>query len=142
MEAKETLNQTDKKMEAKGDGSVTKILNKLVASKLDDLTPEGLFLSVRQNLKQLYEEAVEGGFEGTEEEFIRTIPLDELRQMLSDGGKVIDFAKAIKMKGEKPIRKLDLAGQFTPGRTLESLSPAERETVNMLLKMTLGKDKD
>jgi len=135
------LNQIDKRLEGKSDGSELERL-KLLASKVDDLTPEGQYLELRQNLKAAYKEAVEGGYEGTEDEFIRTLSLDELRQMLSDGGKVIDFAKYAKMKDAKPVRKLDLASQFTPGRTLESLSPAERETVNLLLKMTLGKDKD
>ena len=135
------LNQIDKRLEGKSDGSELERL-KLLASKVDDLTPEGQQLELSGNLKQAYEEAKENGFEGTEIDYIKRLSLEELRQMLGDGGKVIDFIKFAKMKNPKVVRKLDLASQFTPERTLASLTEDERDKVNMLLKMTLGKDKD
>ncbi|WP_440928740.1 hypothetical protein [Candidatus Pelagibacter sp.] len=134
------LNQIDKRLEGKSDGSELERL-KLLASKVDDLTPEGQQLELSGNLKQAYEKAKENGFKGTIIEYIKKLSLEELRQMLGDGGKVIDFIKFAKMKNPKVVRKLDLASQFTPERTLASLTEDERDKVNMLLKMTLGKDK-
>ena len=45
----------------------------------------------------------------------------------------------LKQKEDIPIKKIDLASYFTPGKTLASLTDAEREVVNQLLKMSLGK---
>lgn len=73
----------------------------------------------------------------TEEDFIESIR----RIKLESGGKVIDFAKYKKdTDWHKTVRKLDLASMFTPGKTLASLSKDEREAVNKLLKLTLGKE--
>jgi len=70
----------------------------------------------------------------TEEDFINAIR----RVQMSSGGKIIDFAKFRKSKDPK-VKEIDLASLFTPGKTLASLSPEERDQVNMLLKLTLGK---
>ena len=52
-------------------------------------------------------------------------------------------AAAKKGKSKEPeVKKLDLASQFTPGKTLASLTEAERDAVNMLLKLTFGKGND
>jgi len=131
----------EKKMPPRGDGSAAKELKKLVASKLDDYTPEGIDIRRVIELTQAFEEAVENGFKGTREDFIKSLPEDELRQFFDSGGKVISFiSEKEKRRPEESIRKLDLASQFTPGKTLASLTPSERETVNMLLKLTLGKE--
>ena len=45
----------------------------------------------------------------------------------------------LKSKEKPKIKEIDLAGMFTPGKTLSSLTEAEREAVNNLLKLTLGK---
>tara|TARA_R110001592_G_scaffold88710_4_gene261159 strand:+ start:562 stop:948 length:387 start_codon:yes stop_codon:yes gene_type:complete len=58
---------------------------------------------------------------------------------LSGGGKVIKFSDY-----KDPIKKvkdIDLASLFTPSKTLASLTEAEKEVVNDLLRRTLGKDK-
>jgi len=85
-----------------------------------------------------YEMALEKFLENnpnkTEDDFkdaIRRIPMET-------GGKVIDFAKYAKADDSK-IKELDLASLFTPGKTLASLTADERNAVNNLLKMTLGK---
>jgi len=41
---------------------------------------------------------------------------------------------------EKGKKKKDLASLFTPGKTLSSLTEKEKNVVNQLLRMTLGKD--
>ena len=61
------------------------------------------------------------------------------RMELSGGGKVIKFSDY-----KDPIKKvkdIDLASLFTPSKTLASLTEAEKEVVNDLLRRTLGKDK-
>ena len=85
-----------------------------------------------------YEMALEKFLENnpnkTEDDFIdviRRIPMET-------GGKIIDFAKYAKADDSK-IKELDLASLFTPGKTLASLNVDERNAVNNLLKMTLGK---
>jgi len=70
----------------------------------------------------------------TEDDFI-----DAIRRIpMETGGKIIDFAKYAKADDSK-IKELDLASLFTPGKTLASLNVDERNAVNNLLKMTLGK---
>ena len=70
----------------------------------------------------------------TEDDFI-----DAIRRIpMETGGKIIDFAKYAKADDSK-IKELDLASLFTPGKTLASLTADERNAVNNLLKMTLGK---
>lgn len=70
----------------------------------------------------------------TEEDFINAIR----RVQMSSGGKIIDFAKFRKSKDPK-VKEIDLASLFTPGKTLASLTESERDQVNLLLKLTLGK---
>ena len=45
----------------------------------------------------------------------------------------------LKQKEDIPLKKIDLASYFTPGKTLSSLTEAERDVVNQLLRMSLGK---
>jgi hypothetical protein len=58
---------------------------------------------------------------------------------LNKGGKVISISDYLKQKEDIPIKKIDLASYFTPGKTLSSLTEAERDVVNQLLRMSLGK---
>ena len=58
---------------------------------------------------------------------------------LKKGGTVVSISDYLKQKEDIPIKKIDLASYFTPGKTLASLTDAEREVVNQLLKMSLGK---
>ena len=59
---------------------------------------------------------------------------------LKDGGNVYFISDYLKSKEKPKIKEIDLAGMFTPGKTLSSLTEAEREAVNNLLKLTFGKD--
>ena len=74
------------------------------------------------------------------DDWLKRTPREELLRLeLKDGSNVVSISDYLKNKEPVKIKKLDLASQFTPGKTLASLTPSERETVNMLLKLTLGK---
>ena len=72
--------------------------------------------------------------------FLDKLTDEDLKRIkLKDGSKVIDFRAYAKSREPKSIKKLDLASQFTPQKTLASLSSSERDLVNKLLRMTLGR---
>ena len=60
-----------------------------------------------------------------------------LRIQLAEGGKVIKFSDYKKPK----IKKLNLSSLFEHAKTIASLTDAEREVVNDILRRTLGRDK-
>ena len=60
-----------------------------------------------------------------------------LRIQLAEGGKVIKFSDYKKPR----IKKINLSSLFEHAKTIASLTDAEREVVNDLLRKTLGKDK-
>lgn len=60
-----------------------------------------------------------------------------IRIKLGGGGKVIKFSDYKKPK----IKKINLSSLFEHAKTIASLTDAEREVVNDLLRRTLGKDK-
>jgi len=60
-----------------------------------------------------------------------------IRIQLAEGGKVIKFSDYKKPK----IKKINLSSLFEHAKTIASLTDAEREVVNDLLRRTLGKDK-
>ena len=67
-------------------------------------------------------------------EYFLNIPLQ-----MADGGKVIFLSDYLKQKRKPPIKKINL-DSAAPGRTLDSLTSAEREVVNKLLRMSFGKE--
>jgi len=74
-------------------------------------------------------------------DWLKSKPTEYFKRIeLAGGGKVISISDYLKQKEKPKIKELDLAGMFTPGKTLSSLTEAEREAVNNLLKLTLGKD--
>ena len=74
-------------------------------------------------------------------DWLKSKPTEYFKRIeLKDGGNVFFISDYLKQKEKPKIKELDLAGMFTPGKTLSSLSEAEREAVNNLLKLTLGKD--
>ena len=127
--------EAEKEMPGRGDLSEKDKLNKLAS----ETAAEEKYLSDYMDMK--YETARDKYLENnpgkTEEDFIEIIN----RMKLESGGKVIEFSKYKKDNDwHKTVRKLDLASMFTPGKTLASLSKDEREAVNKLLKLTLGKE--
>ena len=130
--SKYTKNNTDKVMPGSGDLSEKE---KLIELAMSETAAEEQELSNLMDMK--YDEArdkfLQNNPDKTEDDFIKL-----LRVPMESGGKVIDFAKYAKVDDSK-IRELDLASLFTPGKTLASLTKNERDAVNNLLKMTLGK---
>jgi hypothetical protein len=127
---KNSNNQIDKALNARGDLSETKKLDLLASENLKDEK----FMSDFMDMK--YEEArdkfLQNNPDKTEDDFIKL-----LRVPMESGGKVIDFAKYAKIKNPK-IKKISLASLFTPGKALSELTESERDVVNNLLKMTFG----
>ena len=100
----------------------------------------GLGIELLQNLKKLRDEI--DPEEKDLNKFLDKLSDEQLKRLLlKDGGKVIDFLKYAKSK-EPSIKKIDLASQFTPGKTLASLTDSERDLVNDLLRRTLKNIKD
>ena len=128
---KNSNNQIDKALNARGDLSETKKLDLLASESLKDEK----FMSDFMDMK--YEEArdkfLQNNPDKTEDDFIKL-----LRVPMESGGRVIDFAKYAKIKDPK-IKKISLASLFTPGKALSELTESERDVVNNLLKMTFGK---
>ena len=126
-------NNVEKELPAKGDLSEREELIKLASE-----TPaEEKSLSEFGDMK--YQEALDRFLDNnpgaTEEDFLKAI----IRIPLGSGGsaKIIKFSDY--KDPAKKVKDIDLASLFTPGKTLASLSSDEREKVNMLLRLTLGK---
>ena len=58
---------------------------------------------------------------------------------LKKGGQVISISEYLKQKEPIKIKRINLDAA-APGRTLDSLTEAEREVVNKLLRMSFGKE--
>jgi len=72
-------------------------------------------------------------------DWLKSKPTEYFKRIeLKDGGNVFFISDYLKSKEKPKIKEIDLAGMFTPGKTLSSLTKAEREAVNNLLKLTLG----
>ena len=90
------INNVEKRLEGRSDGSTSRILNKLAEAKnikvaeKDPMTHTDLELM--GNITQSYKEAVENGFKGDMNEYINSLSLEALREIaLADGGSV-DFS--------------------------------------------------
>jgi hypothetical protein len=128
------LNNIDKKLEAIGNNEESK--------RLADL--EKIEFDVMQNLADTIKEDFERETKDKPMTFMDWLnSKDEdyfIRIELSDGGKVIDIRQYFKSK-EPNLKKINLADHFKFGKTVASLTEAEKEVVNNLLRMSLGKDK-
>lgn len=122
----------EKRLEAKGDLSEKEKLIKLASESAVEEKELSDFMDMKYQMA--LEKYLENNPGKTEKDFQQEI----IRIPLESGGKVIDFAKYRKSKDPK-IKEIDLASLFTPGKTLASLTESEREAVNNLLKLTLGK---
>ena len=90
------INNVEKRLEGKSDGSTARLLNKLAEAKnikvaeKDPMTHTDL--EFMNNITQGYKEAVENGFKGDMNEYINSLSLEALREIaLADGGSV-DFS--------------------------------------------------
>ena len=77
---------------------------------------------------------------GVEKELPGRGDLSEKEKLIPlEGGGSAKFIKFSDYKDPaKKVKDIDLASLFTPGKTLASLTDAERDQVNLLLKLTLG----
>ena len=122
----------EKRLESKGDLSERENLIRLASESAAEEKDLSDFMDMKYQMA--LEKFLENNPGKTEKDFQQAI----IRIPLESGGKVIDFAKYRKSKDPK-IKEIDLASLFTPGKTLASLTPSERDAVNNLLKLTLGK---
>lgn len=123
----------DKKLEAIGNNEETK--------RLADL--EKIEFDVMQNLADTIREDFERERKSGESliDWLKSKPADYFKRIeLSGGGKVISFADYAKAKDAK-VKKIDLASLFDHAKTISSLTDAEREVVNDLLRRSLKGDK-
>ena len=120
-------NNIDKKSLGRGDGSTAKELKQLASEGIDEREIELL-----QKIK--YEEALDKYLQNnpgkTERDF--DMELLQLSNRLADGGKVIDIRKYMRSKEPKGV-KISLSDVFDTNRTVESLSPTERDSLRYLL---------
>ena len=127
------LNNIDKKLEAIGNNEESK--------RLADL--EKIEFDVMQNLADTIKEDFERETKDRPMTFMDWLKSKDddyfIRIELSDGGKVIDIRQYFKSK-EPKIKKINLADHFKFGKTVASLTEEEKEVVNNLLRMSLGKE--
>ena len=128
------FNNIDKALEGKGNNEETK--------RLADL--EKIEFDVMQNLADKIKEDFERETKDKPRSFmdwLKSKPTEYFKRIeLKSGGKVVDIRSYSKLK-EPKIKELDLASYFDFGRTVSSLTDAEKEVVNDLLRMSLGKEK-
>ena len=82
------INNVEKAMEGRSDGSTAKEIMKLAEK--DPV--HHIELELSNAIERAYEEAKENGFKGSIEEYIKTAPLDELKSLAMAGGGSIDFS--------------------------------------------------
>jgi hypothetical protein len=82
------INNVEKAMEGRSDGSTAKEIMKLAEK--DPV--HHIELELTNALERAYEEAKENGFKGSMEDYIKTAPLDELKSLAMAGGGPVDFS--------------------------------------------------
>lgn len=95
------------------------------------------FLSdIAGRIQELKEEL--GKADETDEEFIKRLSDDELKRISLKDGNVVELSKYSKTKEKPKIKKLNLAYHFELGKTVASLSDADKDVVRNLLKMNFN----
>tara|TARA_R100000655_G_C2954228_1_gene187823 strand:- start:389 stop:778 length:390 start_codon:yes stop_codon:yes gene_type:complete len=128
----QTKNNIDKRLEAKSDLTA--------AAKLADLEKQNF------DLEQSIIEQIKEDFEKQDKyknflDFLKSKDDDYFKRIeLKEGGRVYTLSDYRKSK-EPKVKEINLSSLFEHARTIASLSDAEREVVNDLLRKTLGKDK-
>ena len=132
------INNIEKKMPSKGDGSAGKELMKLAKDDADIL-----FDLENEIVEQMKLDYLRQGKPGeTFMDWLKSKPESYLRNLpigLAGGGKVISISEYLKQKEKPRIKKLDL-DSVSPGKALSELTEAEREVVRNLLRMTFKRD--
>jgi|TARA_R110001583_G_scaffold122251_3_gene273527 hypothetical protein len=95
------------------------------------------FLSdIAGRIQELKEELGKPG--ETDEEFIKRLSDDEVKRISLKDGNVVELSKYSKTKEKPQIKKLNLADHFELGKTVASLSDADKDVVRNLLKMSFN----
>ena len=95
------------------------------------------FLSdIAGRIKELKEELGKPG--ETDEEFIKRLSEDEVKRISLKDGNVVELSKYSKTKEKPKIKKLNLADHFELGKTVASLTDADKDVVRNLLKMSFN----
>ena len=89
-------------------------------------------------LREKFEEQKKPG-ESFDSWLNRTPRQEIIKLSMKDGGKVIDLARYRKMKEPPKVKPISLSDIFDLNRTVSSLSPSERETLNWVLSKTFYK---
>ena len=128
----QTKNNIDKRIEGKSDLTA--------AAKLADLEKQSF------DLEQSIIDTIKEDFEKQDKyknflDFLKSKDDDYFKRIeLKEGGRVYTLSDYRKSK-EPKVKEINLSSLFEHARTIASLSDAEREVVNDLLRKTLGKDK-
>ena len=128
----QTKNNIDKRLEGKSDLTA--------AAKLADLEKQSF------DLEQSIIDTIKKDFEKQDKyknflDFLKSKDDDYFKRIeLKEGGRVYTLSDYRKSK-EPKVKEINLSSLFEHARTIASLSDAEREVVNDLLRKTLGKDK-
>jgi|TARA_R100001163_G_C5005232_1_gene152992 hypothetical protein len=128
----QTKNNIDKRLEGKSDLTA--------AAKLADLEKQSF------DLEQSIIDTIKEDFEKQDKyknflDFLKSKDDDYFKRIeLKEGGRVYTLSDYRKSK-EPKVKEINLSSLFEHARTIASLSDAEREVVNDLLRKTLGKDK-
>jgi len=124
-------NNIDKRLEAKGTLSA--------AGKLADLAKQEFDLeqSIIDTIKEDFKKQDEyknflDWLKSKDDNYFKRIEL-------KSGGRVISLSEYRKSKEPAKVKEINLGSLFEHARTIASLSDAERELVNDLLRKTLGK---
>jgi len=129
------FNNIDKALEGKGNNEETK--------RLADL--EEIEFDVMQNLADSIREDFERETKDKPRSFMDWLKSKDddyfKRVKFKDGKRVVDIRSYSKLK-EPEIKKINLADYFEFGKTVASLTDAEKEVVNQMLQMSLGKGKE
>jgi hypothetical protein len=130
----------DKRLEGKGLNQETEKLKTLVAEKDKDVLEFDFLNDVLDTLRSVYIEETKNK-PMTFSDWLNSKP-DEYFERLkfNSGGKVVDLASYRKLREPNEVKKIDLSAALNHTKNISSLTPSERDVVNRLLKMSLGKE--
>ena len=132
MKTTEASNRVDKKLSGGGKDQIKldiKQFIKLADKEREDYEVDNMLLEALRDKFQAEKKPGE-----SYSEWIKRTPKKELLQLqLKEGGKVIKFSDYYKIKEPKAVKKISLSDVFDTNRTVESLSPTERDSLRYLL---------
>jgi len=131
-----TKDNIDKRLDPKGDGSEAKELKRLAEKDPIDLEFDALS-DVLNTLKTIHEsEAPDVPFRA----WLNSKDDDYFKRLeYAGGGKVIKFPVDLTKYREPKYQKINISAGFGKDKTIASLTEDERNVVERLLRMSLGK---